>query len=322
MVNGFIETKRAIGIIRKFIEEYAPKFPITIGISGGADSVALAIILSKVVGKNNLKLLMVDHLTMSKKTLNHIKEKIDNLKISDYPLEIQKVENRAKKNDESELRSLRFEVFKNATSEIFLAQTKNDQAEQVLLGLLRGSGTRSLSGMSETQAFVNKLIVFRPLILNLTRKQTETICIENNYDFYIDKMESKRGNIRHDLIPTLKKYNPKVIDNLVNTSKILCEQQTFINNQTEKLFNQETLEKKDRKISLNIEKLLKVDIALRKNLYIQILRQITNFDDLDFSNKHIEQIDELVINYNGQKELNLPNIVVNRIKNILTIKNI
>ena len=98
-----------------------------------------------------------------------------------------------------------------------LGHSKDDQAETVLLGLARGSGTRSLSGMAE----VNGIFV-RPL-LTITRAQTVAACVEWNLnpwqDPHNENVKFTRVRVRENVLPNLEReIGPGVSDALVRTA--------------------------------------------------------------------------------------------------------
>ena len=102
---------------------------------------------------------------------------------------------------------------------IFLGHTKNDQAETVLLGLARGSGTRSLSGMARSQErFV------RPL-LDISRSETEAACDELGVKYWQDPHNEDRTYLRvraRKLMPILEEeIGPGITDALARSAKLL-----------------------------------------------------------------------------------------------------
>ena len=103
---------------------------------------------------------------------------------------------------------------------ILLGHTKDDQAETVLLGLARGSGARSLSGM----AAVNGLYV-RPF-LDITRDQTVAACKELNLqpwsDPHNDDESFLRVKARKKVLPVMEsELGPGIKDALVRSAQLL-----------------------------------------------------------------------------------------------------
>jgi tRNA(Ile)-lysidine synthase len=126
---------------------------------------------------------------------------------------------------EADARNVRYEALSKKSQEekaskVFLGHTSNDQAETVLLGLARGSGSRSLSGMAEVNG-----IYIRPL-LSLSREITERACRESNLDFWNDPHNEDRNfsrvKIRHEVIPYLEKnLDPGISGALIRSASLL-----------------------------------------------------------------------------------------------------
>ena len=150
----------------------------------------------------------------------------------------------------------------------FLAHTKNDQAETVLLGLARGSGTRSLSGIAE----VNGSYI-RP-ILGLDRETTTLACAENGIvpweDPHNSDMSYARVRVRKQVLPALEEnLGPGIIDSLARSANILREDADALDQLAEEYFG-----------------------ALSA--------------PLDLSADHLAPIEALVTDWHGQGEVSLP----------------
>jgi tRNA(Ile)-lysidine synthase len=123
---------------------------------------------------------------------------------------------------------------------VLTGHTINDQAETVLMNLVRGSGPDGLSGMktvrqlaeehsaepaaSEKLAFANTLLV-RPLLTWAKRIDTEAFCRECGVEYRYDTMNEdtafKRVRIRKILLPLLEDMNPNIIETLANTASLM-----------------------------------------------------------------------------------------------------
>jgi tRNA(Ile)-lysidine synthase len=112
---------------------------------------------------------------------------------------------------------------------VLAAHTVNDQAETILLNLIRGSGVRGLSGMSTVRDLANgdvKLI--RPLLNWAKRADTEAYCHELAVKYRSDTMNEDeaftRVRVRKILIPLLQDFNPKIVDRLAETARLLGQE--------------------------------------------------------------------------------------------------
>ena len=214
---------------------------IVIGVSGGPDSMALLnmLINLKNEGKINARL-VVAH-------INHgIREEADEetkfveefCKNHDIPCYVkkEKVEELAKVQKvgtEEAGRKLRYSFFeevakKENANKIATAHNANDNAETVLMNIMRGSGPSGLKGIEIKRD--DKYI--RP-ILKITRKEIEEYCIENKLEPKIDKTNMEciytRNKIRNELIPFIEKdFNPSIVNSLNRLSELLNEEDEYL----------------------------------------------------------------------------------------------
>lgn len=117
-------------------------------------------------------------------------------------------------------RMLRYSFFESLEQDkIALAHHKNDQAETILLHLLRGCGAEGLRGMESKRG---KYI--RPL-LPISRSEIEAFCKAEGLKFCTDQSnfskEYTRNRIRMEIIPQLESINPEVVDALCRTAHLL-----------------------------------------------------------------------------------------------------
>ena len=106
---------------------------------------------------------------------------------------------------------------------IATGHTADDLAETVLMHLIRGSGVHGLRGMDELSPWKGRLedgqaLLFRPL-LGVTKRETMAYCERRGIAFREDSgnqlMQFTRNRIRHELLPVLERYNPRVREALV-----------------------------------------------------------------------------------------------------------
>jgi len=208
--------------VRPFLEKMEAGDRIVVAVSGGADSLALAYALSQEVKKLALQLsaVTIDHQLQSQSAeqANLVVEQMRELGIE---CRVVKVNVEISEGLEASARKARYEALGELqTDAVFLGHTHNDQAESVLLGLARGSGTRSLSGMAE----VNGKYV-RPL-LAITREQTENACQEIGLTPWNDPHNKDpqfaRVRVRTQALPVLEEtIGPGISAALVRSSQLL-----------------------------------------------------------------------------------------------------
>ena len=212
--------------VRTWLENYEAGDTVLVAVSGGADSLALAHALSveskefviTVVG------VTVDHQLQEQSGAQAEKVKAQ-LQLFGLDCIIKKVKVELKDGLEASARKARYEALQEAAHEknavaVFLGHTRDDQAETVLLGLARGSGTRSLSGMAHHNGLYD-----RPL-LEITRVQNEQYCQELNLQYWIDphneNPDFSRVRVRNEALPVLEKsIGPGIAEALARSAHLL-----------------------------------------------------------------------------------------------------
>ncbi|MGE5308657.1 MAG: tRNA lysidine(34) synthetase TilS [Deltaproteobacteria bacterium] len=199
---------------------------VVIGVSGGPDSLALMHILASLRKELHLSLHVahLDHRLRksSGKDLEFVAKEAESLGIP-FTGGAAKI---ATPSEESCRKARHDFLFKTAkktgADRIALGHTLDDQAETVLMRLVRGAGLLGLAGIAPSRAF-GRFIVVRPLIdvtraeieLYLKRKKLKPRRDETNeQDIYL------RNRFRAELLPLLeKKYNPNIRRILSNTAE-------------------------------------------------------------------------------------------------------
>lgn len=224
MIDAIVSIRNAV---RPHLQSLDPGDPFLVAVSGGADSLALAYGLILEAKQLSLRAIAItiDHQLQENSHLQA--EKVsEQLKEMGYVhIYIEKVLVVPHSGLEADARNVRYEAISKKSEEekaskVFLGHTANDQAETVLLGLARGSGSRSMSGMAEVNG-----IYIRPL-LSLSREITERACEESNFDYWRDphNEDSKfsRVKIRREVLPYLEKnLDPGISGALIRSAALL-----------------------------------------------------------------------------------------------------
>jgi tRNA(Ile)-lysidine synthase len=142
-------------------------------------------------------------------------------------------------NIEARARAERYQALNDLCVEhdiedLLLAHHQNDQAETVLLQLLRGSGVAGLSGMPFHRANAkdaNPITLWRPL-LNQSRAELEAYAKEHKLKWVEDpsnqNMRYRRNAIRKEIIPKLEKIQPGAVVNLARSADLLAQSQVLL----------------------------------------------------------------------------------------------
>lgn len=206
---------------------------LLLGCSGGADSLALAVATAVVARRTNreVRALIVDHQLQSGsgQVARECQDQLTGLGIAAEILAVT-VERDAGTGLEAAARTARYAALHAAagqTSTILLGHTLDDQAETVLLGLARGSGLRSLTGMA-----VRSGGLVRPL-LGLRRADSEQVCAEVGLVPWQDPHNSDPGyarvRVRATALPTLEaEIGPGIAEALARTADLARVDADFV----------------------------------------------------------------------------------------------
>jgi tRNA(Ile)-lysidine synthase len=119
---------------------------------------------------------------------------------------------------------------------VLAAHTLDDQAETVMLRLLRGSGAEGLGGMAPERALeaCGEVFLRRPLLSWARRADTEGYCRERGVEFRADVMNRDerfaRVRVRRRLLPLLETFNPRAAEALARTAALLREESSVLDN--------------------------------------------------------------------------------------------
>ena len=278
---------------------------ILVGVSGGTDSLALASGLFLESAEKVLQpiAVIIDHGLQEDSVAVSNNAKLELKKIGYEDIRIIKTRIEVTDGIEASARRARYEAFNNLAEELnakvfFLGHTKDDQAETVLLGLARGSGTRSLSGMAE----VNGIFV-RPL-LSITRDQTVAACEEWNLnpwqDPHNENVKFTRVRVRENVLPNLEReIGPGVSDALVRTARLLRDDADALDGWAAVEFSK--FDPKD----LDIEKLAKLPKAVRTRILRMAIYSV-GAPAGSLTSEHIDPIEALISAWRGQGASSLP----------------
>jgi len=304
--------------VRHWLEKYEAGDKVLVAVSGGADSLALAYALAVEAKKLAITVIgvTVDHQLQqqSSQQAELVKQQLTDFNIVCL---VKKVTVDIQDGLEASARKARYQALVEvATDEnvvaIFLGHTKDDQAETVLLGLARGSGTRSLSGM----AHHNGMYV-RPL-LEISRSQTEEFCNEVGLKFWIDPHNSDsqfaRVRVRTEALPILEKsIGPGITDALARSAHLLRDDADALDHWAQR-----------EEIHVDLADLECAHLeTLPRAIRTRILRSAIYAAGApagSVSAEHVSAVEALISAWNGQGALSLPGgVKVERISGRLSL---
>jgi len=307
------------GAVRFELEKCSAGDKIIVASSGGADSLALSFAVAKEASKLALQVIgvTVDHQLQEQSGIqaNKVIAQFKNMGISDS--EIVKVNVEITDGVEASARRARYEALdliaaKYGAVKIFLGHTRDDQAESVLLGLARGSGTRSLSGMA-TQ---NGMYV-RPL-LAITREQTLQACTEEKLEPWSDPHnvdpQFKRVRVRLQTLPVLEEtIGPGISASLARSAGLLRDDADALDEWADKVFA--TLDP----ASLDVDAIAQLPRAVRSRI-LRLAVYVAGAPLGSLTAEQVSVLEALVTSWSGQGEVSLPGgVKVRRISGRLSL---
>jgi tRNA(Ile)-lysidine synthase len=287
---------------------------ILVAVSGGMDSVLLLYLLNKYKKEIGIEIeaAHINHMLRPKdsdKDQQLVKKLCKDWSINYHTIniDVKKISQTNKWSVEEGARKLRYEYLKGlkeqfSFNKIAVAHHHKDQAETILMHLIRGTGAEGLRGM-----FIDKDDIIRPL-LNITREDIENRVEELELEYRTDKSNLQtryaRNKIRIKLLPILRKYNPQIESNLVKTGEIIREDNDFIETEVVKYYNK-YIQVKDNYMIID-EKIKEIHLAIRRRLLIKAYKELSH---MYLEYKYVEKADEFIKNdlYKQKQKLGLPN---------------
>jgi tRNA(Ile)-lysidine synthase len=192
---------------------------------------------------------------------------------------------------------------------VLLGHTRDDQAETVLLGLARGSGTRSLSGMAAVSGTGGR---YRRPFLLLDRDTVRQGCLAQGITVWEDPHNHDpaytRSRVRHEALPVLEKSLGKgVVEALARTAQLSRDDADALDQWAADA--EQDAAGDDG--SLDVGRLHTLPAAVRRRVLRRAAVGAGSPPGFLFA-RHIEEVDRLVTGWRGQKALNLPGGVTAR----------
>ena len=243
----------------------APGARIAVACSGGPDSTALLLLLQELSSSLGCAL-SVCHFNHrlrgeeSERDEQFVRELTERLELAFHlgQADVRGSAQSAGANLEAKARELRYAFFRSLVEEgkadrVAVGHTADDQAETVLHRLLRGSGTRGLAGIYPV---VDDRII-RPLLE--VRRSEIVSWLEARQQVWREDSSNRdlrflRNRIRHELLPALHGFNPRVVETLAGTAEIARDEENFWRNYLPAIISQ-TASVEGGKVLLDIGRL-------------------------------------------------------------------
>jgi len=283
------------------------KETVVVGVSGGADSVCLLHILVDLRERLDI--------TVHVAHLNHLLRGAESEGDARYVSRLAKklgvaatIESRDVKTYQAEhrlsledaARQVRYRFFAEVAERIgadrvAVGHTSDDQAETILMHLVRGAGPTGLLGMRPltvwTSPGLSGLTVIRPL-LAVSREETRAYCREHRLAPRQDSsnlsLSQFRNRIRQELLPLLRGYNPRIGEALIRNADTLAADLSFIEEYVSKVWPKVASEENGA-IVLDRDSVVSLHPAVQRHLLRRVTREVLgDLEDIEW--KHIEKM--------------------------------
>ena len=262
---------------------------LVLGVSGGPDSITMLDILLKIKQEKQIAFdFVVAHVNhMIREEANEDEEFVkkycikNNIQFFSKSIDVQKIANTNKISTEEAGRYVRYAFFdevleKMHGTKIAIAHNKNDKVETIIMNELRGCGIQGLKGIEPVREHY-----IRPLI-ECERKEIEEYCMENHIEPRMDKTNFEniytRNKIRNVVIPYIQQeFNPNIIATIDRLSNLVTEQESYIQKQVEKVYEDIVLEEK-----INV-------YSIRKNMSLKQVTETTDKQVTEITNEQVEK---------------------------------
>lgn len=286
---------------------------IVIGVSGGPDSITLLNVLNKFKEKLNIKIYVahINHMIRAEadEETEYVKEFCNRLDVEFFckKIDAQEEAKKLKIGTEEAGRNIRYAFFEEVAkrveaNKIATAHNSNDNAETVLMNIMRGTSISGLAGIEKIRD--GKYI--RPLI-RCSRNAIEEYCKQNNLQPKFDKSNLEniytRNKIRNLLIPYIQKeFNPNIIDTINRLSDIAISEEQFINKIVENEYKKSLINANKNEIILDMKKFNMLDYVIKAKLILYTIEKVSGIS-AGIEKIHIDDIIKLCNNNIGNKFL-------------------
>lgn len=312
--------KKVLNTIKKY-DLIKNEDNIVVGVSGGPDSMALLNILIKLKEemKFDITVAHINHMirTEADEETKYVQNfcETKNTKCFIKREKVEEIAKNEKIGTEEAGRKIRYSFFEEVcktvnANKIATAHTANDNAETVLMNIMRGSGTAGLKGIDPKRE--EKYI--RPLI-ECTRFEIEEYCKIENLNPKIDKSNSEniytRNKVRNMLIPFIQEnFNPNIVASLNRLSELAKLENEFIEKETKKSYEIVLIEEnlgnntKEGKnsIILDLKKFNFLNLVIKNRLMLYTIGKVLG-NSQNIERVHIEDLVKLCSKNIGNKYL-------------------
>jgi len=302
---------------------------IVVALSGGPDSACLLDMLHRLSDELQICLIAAhyDHGLRGDEDAFETKLTRDIASSMDVPFEAEKAPDHLKDSPslEERAREARYKFLENilvkhGANKIAMGHNQNDQAETVIMRLLRGSGPPGLAGIPP----VRDGIFIRPLI-EISRDEIMDYLKTRKIPFAVDSSNSStahlRNRIRHELMPILLDYQPNLLERLGVLSNIIRDENAFLESLAAEWVERESESPSHRDISIPVSSIRAMPAPFRYRIIREIFKRVNKENAYPMDYDHVLSVAGLLDSEKPQCSVDLPNgIMVQRSYQALLFK--
>ncbi len=301
---------------------------VAAAVSGGADSVAMALWLGQLSGRppHHVTLVGLIHVNHQLRGAESDRDEAFCRTLAGrlgVPIDVvaAPVPARASRSPESAARAARYQVFEAAAlrlgaTRVATAHTADDQAETVLLRLLRGAGSRGVSGIRALRGLYGRplLACRRRDVRAWLEAQGETCCEDStNTDRSI-----ARNRVRHDLLPVIEHIAPGGVAALARAAALADDDERVLQTLATEAVDLVVLRADSAGLDLDRDRLASLQPAIARRMLRTVLDRLVPHGP--WRADHFEAVRRLATRRAGGGTLDLPAVWVERVSNLLRVR--
>jgi len=295
-------------------EWYHPGISLLLACSGGVDSMVMLRLFKELAGEDDI-MLTVGHVNHHLRAESSADEEFvrrycaeRNLNVLTERVSLEDEREKTGESVEMAARRLRYhhlEKMRQSAGAAFIctAHTKSDQAETVLMRVLKGAGLTGLQGIRRQRGYI-----VRPL-LDFSRAEIMAFARDQQVPFRQDvsnfDVTIQRNWIRHQLLPEIQEnLNPNVVDTLVRVARVQGEMEQYLSSVGDEAYTLTVVERAPGEIILDISTFRNYFTAIQKIIIFKCLSDLGfSAHSLNFS--HMQQVLSIVLDGDSGSELSL-----------------
>ena len=301
---------------------------VAAAVSGGADSVALALWLRPhhEQAPHRVTFAGIIHVNHKLRGAESDRDEAFCRALADrlgVPIDVVEapIANLTGRSPESAARAARYRAFVAAASRlgatrVATAHTADDQAETVLMRLLRGAGSRGVSGIrAERGLYVRPFLACRRHTLRAWLESQGEACCEDSTNA---DMSIARNRVRHELLPVIEQLAPGGIVALARAATLAADDEKVLQGLAVESAPSIVLEAGTASADLDRDRLRMLPPALARRVLRHVLERVA--PQAPWRADHFEAVLKLAARRTGGGSLDLPGVRIERVSNVVRVR--